>query len=277
MPTALPEAERDGFITATEVSGGVHPSCIRFQAWHLWDFRQQQYYSELAAALGLVEDNAGKPAGAAVPASSGWDIPTIRQKYFRKQPEAGALYLKLAGELQAGRERQWTISEARHFDHPGPAFHEHAVRSLIPGLGTGFSIFGLKAEDMEKLMAAYAPASAGNFEKLTLRFSLGGAAQGVTGNGGSDNRNVDNVDNVDNVGYAGKDDAFGEAARADAVRAKGSHRLRLQPATPCLVPGLPALRRTAGRAQRTPGVPARDRLRRHHLKRPELCPGHSGH
>ena len=112
-------------------SGGVHPRCP-FGFAPTFHERSAFDAEALAASLGLDLSPLRSKDGAPP------DLSTIRRACFEARPEAARLYAEMAAAVASGRDRDWGETDTTRFDGPGPGFHELAIRSLIPGLGTGF-------------------------------------------------------------------------------------------------------------------------------------------
>jgi hypothetical protein len=168
----IPE-DRAGYIALVASSGGVHPRCP-FGLAPVFHERSAFDAEALAASLGLdlspLRSKDGSPP----------DLATIRRAWFEARPEAARLYAEMAAAVASGRDRGWDESDAVRFDGQGPGFHELAIRSLIPGLGTGFSYHTLKQPTMGGLLKAYGTASGGSMVAASVGLSLGSTGRTVT-------------------------------------------------------------------------------------------------
>ncbi|MBN2874249.1 MAG: hypothetical protein JXM71_04065 [Spirochaetales bacterium] len=174
---ALPrtsEPARVAFTAEVSRNGGLHPNCPHTSIPLF--FERYSFDAEaLAASLGL------DPVPLRLGNGSPPDLPTIRRAWFAAHPEGARLFAELANAVASGGDRSWTHADAARLDEPGAGFHELAVRSLIPGLGTGFSLHSLKAPTLSTLLDSYGAAASGNLVDVSIRLRLGSTSQAGAG------------------------------------------------------------------------------------------------
>ena len=167
--------DRARYAAAVAANGGVHPRCPFARAPE--PFCRRNFDADaLARALGL--DLGPLRSGDGAPP----DLATIRRAYLAGRPDAAALFAEISGAVASGADRRWDAAEARRLDAPGPGFHELVVRSLIPGIGTGFSFQELKEPTMSALFDRYGAASSGTAADISLALRIepsGEAGKGV--------------------------------------------------------------------------------------------------
>ncbi|PKL23191.1 MAG: hypothetical protein CVV47_15935 [Spirochaetae bacterium HGW-Spirochaetae-3] len=154
-------AERARYIAIVAANAGVHPLCP--YARPPAPFSRRNFDADaLALALGLdigpLRSGDGSPP----------DLATMRRAYLAGHPDAAELYAEISGAVAKGEDRSWDAVSARRFDAPGPGFHELALRSLIPGIGTGFSSQELKERSMKALFDRYGEASSGTAADISV-------------------------------------------------------------------------------------------------------------
>jgi len=167
-------ADRAAYIVAVAANGGVHPRCP-FAFAPTFHERRSFDAEALASSLGLDLEPLRSNDGS-MP-----DLATMRRALFKTRPEAARLYAEMTEALGSGADRGWNQEDASRLDALGPGFHELAIRSLIPGLGTGFSFQALKQPSMCGLYQAYGAASSGSLIVSTLRLRLGSTGQAGKG------------------------------------------------------------------------------------------------
>ncbi len=163
----LPAAQRSGFIQETRASNGINPGCMYLRNVDMGlappDSRT------LGIKLGLTPEMV---EGIALRNGGTVGINEVRSLYFKENIDAAGLYQQIASDISRGMDRKWTKEQLTRFDRKGPAFHEMAIRSLIPGIGTGYSSQTLKATCFEELADKYIEASKGNTVELFTSINL---------------------------------------------------------------------------------------------------------
>jgi hypothetical protein len=167
-------ADRAAYIVTVSSNGGVHPRCP-FAFAPTFHERRSFDAEALAKSLDLDLKPLRSNDGAAP------DLATMRRALFKARPEAARLYEEMAEALGSGTDRGWNQQDVSRLDALGPGFHELAIRSLIPGLGTGFSFQTLKQPSLGGLYQAYGAASSGSLIECGIRLRLGSTGQAVKG------------------------------------------------------------------------------------------------
>jgi hypothetical protein len=155
----VPVSERPDFIQAITTADGMHPAYPHRADTPIWEQPRLAGLNHLATELHL-------------PTQAQWDLPGIRKSFFNHEPKAAEMFHELTNAVAAGQDRTWKMADVSRFDTIGPAFHELAIRSLIPGLGSAASLFSLKSRDMASLLQSYGRAAEGTMVAASIDIRL---------------------------------------------------------------------------------------------------------
>ncbi len=163
----LPAARRPAFIEETRAANGMNPACPYLRIAE--PGAMQPDARTLGIKLGLTPEMV---EGIALRSGGSVGIKELRSLYFKENIDAAGLYQQIASDLSRGLDRNWTRERQLHFDRKGQAFHELAIRSLIPGIGTLNSSHTLKAASFQELAEKYSEAGAGNTVEFFVTINL---------------------------------------------------------------------------------------------------------
>ncbi len=92
--------------------------------------------------------------------------------YGQKNPESESLIDSYREDFLSGGDRKWDVAKAQEFDGLGLALHGPLLKSIIRGLGTGFSSSSLKSTGFASLLKQYESIKAQQALQFKLNFKL---------------------------------------------------------------------------------------------------------
>ncbi len=164
---SLPPAARAAFIEGIERAGGLDLA-YPYRGILIPQEDEGDLRAEAAVRLARSLDLPGPPEGA----ERGYSIKAAFREFMESSEERRAAAEAFFQGALAGAERDWSDADLAFMDAPGPAGHELMMRRLIPGLGSGFSLFGLKSPDLTGLRRLYRQADSLSLLAARFDFSL---------------------------------------------------------------------------------------------------------